>query len=40
MACDLPLRDVPSLSRKEKVLMINKKEILLFKGYLLLIFYK
>ena len=38
MACDLPLRDVPSLSRKEKVLMINTEEILLFKGYLLLIF--
>mgnify|MGYP004540166871 FL=1 len=40
MACNLPLRDVPSLSRKEKVLMINTEEILLFKGYLLLIFYK
>ena len=33
MACNLPLRDVPSLSRKEKVLMINTEEILLFKGY-------
>lgn len=40
MACDLPLRDVPSLSRKEKVLMINTEEMPLFKGYLLLIFYK
>lgn len=40
MACDFPLRDVPSLSRKEKVLMINTEEMPLFKGDLLLIFYK
>lgn len=40
MACGLPLCDVPSLSHKEKVLMITIEEILLFKGYLLLIFYK
>ena len=40
MACGLPLCDVPSLSHKEKVLMIDIEEILLFKGYLLLIFYK
>ena len=40
MACGLPLCDVPSFSHKEKVLTINIEEILLFKGYLLLIFYK
>lgn len=38
MACDIPLRDVPSLSHKETVLMIIDEEMLSTGGISFLFF--